>query len=270
MTGLTERVQELKEVIRQNNGANAADGTFVRAVDELINVFYDDIGEIRNVPIGSLFDLFVIKILYVGRRSTDADVVDHLGQLLTRHLYTRELFPIARGDRRYAVYLSDLLEEWKKPVHFQNLFEAYRKYADNALFVTGVFPQCLRRWRGGRRRGTKVPFVDSGYYVSTGKTFYRLASEHELADVTQQKEMLNKLATYFEIYMDALNELSQRYVLGFDMNLIADKMLDNFNAYRRTGEERHLENARKYAAILKVNGASFPSLFRRQPRAVVL
>jgi hypothetical protein len=270
MAGLEEQVRELKEVIRQHNGANAADDTFVRAVDQLIDVFYDDIGEISNVAIGSLFDLFVIKVLYVGRRSTDADVVDYLGQLLSRHLYTRELFPIVRGEKRHAFYLSDLLEEWKKPLHFQNLFEAYRKYADNALFVAGVFPQCLRRWRGGRRWGTRVPFVDSGYYVSTGKTFYRLASEHELADFTEQREMLGKLAAYFEIYMDALNEMSQRYILGFDMQLIADKMLDNFNAYRRTGEKRYLDNARKYAAILKVDAASFPSLFRRQRRAAVL
>ena len=46
-------------------------------------------------------------------------------------------------------------------------------------------------------------------------------------------------------------------------------MLDNFNLYRRTGEEKYLENARKYAAILRVDEARFPALFRR-PRGTVL
>jgi len=67
--------------------------------------------------------------------------------------------------------------------------------------------------------------------------------------------------------MDALNEVSERYVLGFDLNLIADKMLDNFNLYRRTGEDRYLENARRYAAILKLDEGRFPALYRRvRPR----
>lgn len=56
------------------------------------------------------------------------------------------------------------------------------------------------------------------------------------------------------------------------MNLIADKMLDSFNRFRRTGDDRHLENARKYAAILHVDRAGFPSLWRlrRRPRAALL
>jgi hypothetical protein len=69
--------------------------------------------------------------------------------------------------------------------------------------------------------------------------------------------------------MEALSEISERYILGFDMNVIADKLLDNFNLYRRTGEQRYLENARKYAAILKVDGTSFPKLFQRS-RAYII
>ncbi|GAF84138.1 unnamed protein product, partial [marine sediment metagenome] len=36
--------------------------------------------------------------------------------------------------------------------------------------------------------------------------------------------------------------------------------------YRRTGDEQYLSNARKYAAILKVDRASFPAIFRRASR----
>jgi hypothetical protein len=159
------------------------------------------------------------------------------------------------------------LQEIQQRNRFQNLFEAYRKYADNSLFVTGVFPRVLRSPRGRKR----TAFVDRGYYVSTGKRFYLLASRHELADETQQRDLLEKLSTYFEVYMDALNEMSERYVMGFDLNLIADKMLDNFNRYRRTGEARFLQNARRYAAVLKLEPEAFPGLLARaRSRAVLI
>ena len=73
---------------------------------------------------------------------------------------------------------------------------------------------------------------------------------------------LAKLAQHFDVYREALNETSDKYILGFDMNLIADKLLDNFNLYRQTGEKQYLENAHKYAALLKVDRASFPSLWK--------
>jgi hypothetical protein len=251
-------VQELKSVIVERDGTNAADSAFARRVDELISVFYDDIGQISNVSTRTLFDLFVIKVLYVGRRSTDAGVIEYLGRLLDRYLYTRELFPITGQAGMSLLYLSDLLREMQQTTHFQNLFEAYRKYGDNALFVTGMFPQALRRRRRGRR--APVAFIDRGYYVSTGKRFYHLAARHELAEETQQRELLEKLSANFEVYLEALNEMSERYVMGFDLPLIADKMLDSFNRYRRTGDERHLQDARRYAAILKFDPEGFPSL----------
>ena len=259
---LEAAVRELKDVIGEHDGTNVARGAFARRVDALISAFYDDIAEIARVPTRTLFDLFVIKVLYVERRSTDAGVIDYLGQLLDRYLYTRELFPIAQDGKLSLYYLSDLLRETQHLTHFQNLFEAYRKYGDNSLVVTGVFPRALRR-RRRRGWGTPVAFVDRSYYVTTGKRFYHLAARHELAEATQQRGLLEKLSRYFEIYLDALNEMSERYIMGFDMHLIADKMLDSFNQYRRTGDDRYLQDARRYAAILKIDPEAFPSLMKR-------
>ena len=41
---------------------------------------------------------------------------------------------------------------------------------------------------------------------------------------------------------------------------LADKMLDAFNRYRETGDPGTLETARKYAALLKLDGAGWPAL----------
>ena len=72
---------------------------------------------------------------------------------------------------------------------------------------------------------------------------------------------LQRLAHYFEVYMDALVEVGDRYVMGFDMELIADKMLDNFNRYRETGEKRSLDQARRYASLLRIDRQRLSSLF---------
>ncbi|MGI8549391.1 MAG: hypothetical protein ACR2PL_01150, partial [Dehalococcoidia bacterium] len=257
---LEQAIGELKNRIWANNGRNIADLGFATEVDRLISVFYDDIGELKLISMRSLFDLFLIKALYVERGGRDAAVVDYLGEMLTRYLFTQELFPMVRGGHRSMMYLSDLLEETRKPgsAHFQNLFEAYRKFADNSLFIVGIFPESLRR---GRRAGRGLAtFVDRGYFSNNGKTYYKLASQHDLAEFTRQRETLEKLSAYFDVYSEALNEVSERYVMGLDMNLIADKMLDSFNLYRRTGEQRYMGKARKYAALLQIDQSGLPAL----------
>jgi hypothetical protein len=269
MAELEARVTDLKTLIKEADGENAAGPDFRREVEALIDAFYADLGAIRTIDLNRLFDLFLIKTLYIERRSRSYEALDYLGRMLTRYLFTRELSPVP--GRTY--FLSEVLSELERPSgHFQNSFEAFRRFGDNALFLTGVFAQSLRRPR--RRRGGMLgnvaPLVDESYYVSTGRTFYRLASEHELAEETEQRELLARLAEYFTVYREALNEASERYILGFDMPRIADLMLDQFNAYRRTNDERHLENARKYAAILKLDKANFPSLFRSEARPVLL
>ena len=274
MWELETRIQEIKRIVKEADGKNVADATFARRVEDLISVFYDDIGEVRYISLKSLFDLFLVRCLYVNRHSTDANVLDYLSDVLTRFLWSRELFPsMGLGGRSYVDLLTTLLQETRDRLAFQNLFEAYRKLGDNALFITGVFPKSLahrRRWGWRRRRWQWPSNFDKSYFIRSGKDWYRLASDHLLAEWTGQRPILGKLSHYFEIYMDALNEVSDRYIMGFDMDLIADKMLDNFNRYRRTEDERYLEYARKYAAILKVNESSFPRLFRRRPRYVVL
>ena len=268
MSELEQKVDVLKQCIWENHGRNAVTADFAREVDNLLSSLYDDIGEIKSISLRTLFDLFLIKTLYVNRGSRDAHVLDYLSKLLTGFLLARDLFPLVQNNQRRAFMLSDLLEEMRHQTHFQNLFEAYRKMGDYSLFIVGVFPASQRRRRRTSRWfKTPAPAVDIGYHVSMGKRYYQWAASHELAEATAQRPVLDRLSQHFEIYMEALNETSDRYLLGFDMNLIADKMLDCFNRYRATGDPVHLENARKYAALLKVDRASFPSLFRmRRPR----
>lgn len=259
---IEQRVLELKRIIETNDGRNAADARFAQAVDELLDAFYDDIGEIKHLPLRAVFDLFVIKVLYVARGSRHADIIDYLGQLLESYLYTRALYPPRADGRGSSLYFSDVLDEERRAELFHSRFEAYRSYADSALFMSGVLPRSvrpLRRQRGtmrsARRRG-----VDRSYYVSTGKTMYRMAAGQTDAEAPQ-RETLSRLALGFEFYADALSEMSERYLTGFDTDRIADRMLDNFNRYRTSQEPAYLEDARRYAALLRLDPERFPALF---------
>ena len=258
MDNLEQRVAALKTLIR-TPGADTRDWRFEREIDDLLGLFYDDIGTIKLLPLRSLFDLFLLKVLYVGRDAHNPDVLDYLSDMMNRFLLSRELMPF---NARYD-FLFSLLDEIKEKSRFQNLFEASRQMADNALFVTGIFPGAGRRRRGWGR----PPRFDREHFIELGQRYYQVAAEEDLANVVGQRALLSKLATGFRFYVDALNEVSQRYVLGFDMELMSNKMLDAFNAYRRTGDQAHLDSASKYAALLKID-RSFTGL--RRPRGRII
>lgn len=264
MEGLAARVQTLKSGAAAQEGRNVADDAFLREVDALLSSFYDDIGRIVQIDLQSLFDLFLLKSLYVARRTKSIVIVDYLSDLLTRFLKSREIFPLPNLAEVYTNLLPSLVEETQQTTQgrVQNLFEAYRKLADNSLFLTGLFPGGLtRKWS---RRSFGPPVVNQSFFIRMGKDYYALAAEHELAEITGQTTMLARLASNFEVYMEALNDIAERYILGFDNELLADKMLDNFNRYRRTRDETYLENARKYAALLQVDHRSFRGLRQRK------
>lgn len=252
-------VAELRETIRANDGVNVATWRFESRVDELISAFYDDIDTLVTLRLGDILDLFLIKVLYVQRRSRDYATLEYLGRMLERYLRASELM-LGGKQRGFPAYLSDLMQETAHPSGaFQNLFEAYRKYGDNALFIAGIFPASLgRRRRGGWLGG--APLVDRAYFTTMGRRYYELAANHELAEWAQLRDTLLRLARYFDVYVDALNEMSARYVMGMDMRVIADKLLDAFNRYRKTHDPRELELARKYAALLKLDPRQWPAL----------
>jgi len=261
MEELEPRIAAAKALIASPVAEGTLGWHFEREIDSLLEQFYDDIGTVKLVSLRSMFDLFLIKVMYLGRNQRDVPVLDYLSEMLNRFLLSREL---VRFNAQYD-FLYSLLEEIKERGKFQNLFEASRQMADNALFVTGIFPPGQH---GRRRRGMPRPLrFDRDHFMEIGSRYYRVAAEEDLAAVVGQREVLQRLSYSFRDYVETLNELSRRYILGFDMELIANKMLDAFNLYRQTGDGTHLETASKYAALLKVD-RSFRGFGR--PRAHII
>src|SRR5487761_1956319 len=131
---IAEDIAILRETIRANDGENIATSVFARKVEQLISDFYDDIGALTALKLSDILDLFLIKVLYVDRRSRDAESLAYLGRMMERYLQAGEL-SLGGRHRQFLPYLSDLMEATTHPTGvYQNEFEAYRKYGDNALF----------------------------------------------------------------------------------------------------------------------------------------
>jgi hypothetical protein len=204
--------------------------------------------------------------LYVGRHSRHADVIEYLGGMLDTYLFTRTLYPDGDDGRPRTLYFSDMLDDEKRPRDVPNVFDAYRRYADSALFLSGVFPEAAgrgRRSQPGALRRRSAHMVDAAYYATTGKAMYRMAARDAHSDCAHQPDTLTKLADHFDVYVDALNEMSARYLTGFDAGLITDKMLDAFNRHLEAGGHRSLLDAGRYASLLDINAADFPALLPR-------
>ena len=271
-------VRSLKEKAASHEGRNIVDRAFSRQVESLLDGFYADITQLKRIELQSLFDLFLLKALYIDRQSTSIATLDYLGGLLARHVRMREIFPIPDLAAHFGSLLEGLVEEAEHGAarEAQNLFEANRSIADSALFLIGIFPASLagRRGRWRRRRNPAmqaIPRLDLSYYTRLGRSHYALASEHELARWTGQDRVLSRLSANFDVYAEVLAEVAQTFIHGVDVQRVMNLMLDSYNAWRRTGDPQRMEELRKYAALLALDPRrAFSGLSRRRQRYVLL
>ena len=277
MADVETAVQALKETASAHEGRNIVDRAFARQVDTLLNGFYEDITQLKRIELQSLFDLFLLKALYIDRQSTSIATLDYLGGLLARHVRMREVFPIPDLAAHFGSLLESLMEEAEHGAarEAQNLFEANRNIADSTLFLIGIFPASLtgRRSRWRRRRNPAmqaIPRLDISYYTRLGRSHYALASEHELARWTGLDGVLSRLSNNFDIYAEVLSEVAQTFIHGVDVQRVTNLMLDSYNAWRRTGDPQRMEELRKYAALLALDPRRAFSRLRRRQRYVLL
>ena len=278
MTSVETDVQSLKQTAAAHEGRNIVDQAFTRRVDALLNAFYADITHLKRIELQSLFDLFLLKALYIDRQSTSIATLDYLGSLLARHVRMREIFPIPDLAAHFGSLLESLVEEAEHGAarQAQNLFEANRNIADSTLFLIGIFPASLARRRSAWRRRNALshtaPRLDIGFYTRLGQGHYALAAEHELARWTGLDRVLSRLSANFDLYAGVLSEVANTFIHGIDAARVTNLLLDSYNAWRRTGDPERMEEIRKYAALLSLDPRrAFSRLSRgRRQRFVLL
>jgi hypothetical protein len=146
--------------------------------------------------------------------------------ILVRHVFQRADL----DDRMLADYVSEVLAAFSEsdkndcvlPGHANPLdyffemvaalqnadertgFQLRLHIGNRSLFLTGVFPERIRA------RAESRGFPDLKYYEQLGKTQYRLAGMHRLAQRYHLQNVLMTLADRFQTTRRALNDLADR------------------------------------------------------------
>lgn len=152
------------------------------------------------------------------------EILDYLANMLSSFtkIESFTLLVRVRKDVWRKIRFNDMdidsLIRFSEIVDEENKFTFYKRIADVCLFITGVFPEYVMfdyRFSSTSQVSTKVSrrFRKSAEeYETQGKKFYRLASEHEMAKVTNLVEVLEKLSENFNLVKRSLDFLTQQYL----------------------------------------------------------
>ena len=145
---------------------------------------------------------------------SDKQTRDYLAEMLSSFARTNSgiIYWQERGTwhkRRFSDIDLDDMVELTRIIDPEMRPALYKRIADIALFLSGIFPEHAARSLDSRRNmfSTKHVLKD---YEQAGKRFYHVAAQE--TDQTQWKPVLGTLAEKFTLARLALNSLSDRYV----------------------------------------------------------
>jgi hypothetical protein len=148
---------------------------------------------------------FYILVRQVFRRSDiqDRKVADYVAELMTefaRSERARCLIPGTTGPMDYFFEMLTALKTADDRTSF-----LIRVHVGNySLFLSGVFPDRIRF------RAEARGFPNLKYYEGLGRTQYRVASDHRLAQRYDLAQILGTLAERFGATRLALNDIAER------------------------------------------------------------
>jgi hypothetical protein len=153
---------------------------------------------------------FYILVRHVFRRSDiqDRAVADYVAEVLTefaRSEHARWTGPGENGPLDYFFELMSALNTADQRTSFY-----LRMHIGNySLFLSGVFPERIKF------RAEARGFPDIKYYEGLGRTQYRMASDHPLAQRFDMTKVLGTLSERFGATRLALNDIADRlFALG--------------------------------------------------------
>src|SRR5690349_4564520 len=164
---------------------------------------------------------FYILVRQVFRRSDiqDRAVADYVAELLAEFARTENGRCVVPGQNNPLDYFFEMLTALQK-ADDRTSFLIRVHIGNYSLFLSGVFPDRIRF------RAEKRGFPDLKYYEGLGRTHYRMASDHRLAQRYAVDKVLNTLAERFQTTRLALNDIADRLFSLGDANCPVDLLLN--------------------------------------------
>src|SRR5215468_10299265 len=148
---------------------------------------------------------FYILVRHVFRRSDIQDrvVADYVAEVLSEFSCAERASCMIHGEPRSLDYFFEMLTALRTADERTSFF--IRAHIGNySLFLSGVFPDRIRF------RAELRGFPDLKYYETLGRTHFRAASDHRLAQRYDVAEIFSTLSERFETTRRALNDISDR------------------------------------------------------------
>jgi hypothetical protein len=148
---------------------------------------------------------FYILVRHVFHRSgiQDRAVADYVAEVLAEFAQAERARCIVPGQANPLDYFFEMLSALQK-ADDRTSFYIRAHIGNYSLFLSGVFPDRIRFRAEGRG------FPDVKYYDALGRTHYRAASDHRLAQRYELAGIFNTLSDRFKTTRLALNDIADR------------------------------------------------------------
>ncbi len=136
----------------------------------------------------------------------DTHVSNYIANMLAQFIDSSKLFNMSDDEKKSHQYIVDMITD---SLHSDNIekFYIYCHIGNYTLFLTGMIPEYIKY-----RYEYKQRPVDKHYYVSFGKTYYGLASEHTNARRNRLTGTLSQLSEGFEAVSQVLGFMNKEYL----------------------------------------------------------
>jgi hypothetical protein len=163
---------------------------------------------------------FYILVRQVFLRSgiKDREVADYVAELLAEFIHSERTRCIVPGQPNPLDYFFEMLAALQTADE-RTRFHIRVHIGNYSLFLSGVFPERVRF------RAEKKGFPDLKYFEALGRTHYRAAGDHRLAQRYELTDILHTLSERFETTRRALNDMSDRLLTLGDPNVSPDGLL---------------------------------------------
>lgn len=148
---------------------------------------------------------FYVLVRHMFKRADidDRSVADYVAEVLAAFAEAKRSSCILPGQNNPLDYFFEMVSALQT-ADDRTSFQLRVHIGNHSLFLAGVFPDRIRA--RAERRG----FPNLRYFEELGRTHYRLAGEHRLAQRYQLESVLLTLAERFQTTRRALNDMSER------------------------------------------------------------
>jgi hypothetical protein len=129
----------------------------------------------------------------------DAEVIGYLTEVLTDFVHVDQLYKIRNTQGRRVEEVAEMLAEGDLLHRAESIDrerEVHRHIGDYTLFMTGIFPEFLRRLKTSKVVISPDALLD---YIRVGKRSYRIVAEFTYGPYGESAPLFRKLSENFEL-----------------------------------------------------------------------